>query len=319
MVAYFFSPNYEPEWGEHVFPVEKYRLVAQRLLREGVAEALLEPAAALEEQVALVHRREYLARLRELTRTPELGIMEFEVPVSARVLDAFYWTAGGTIAAARQALEEGAAGNVGGGFHHAFADHGEGFCLINDLAVAIRVLQKEGRIRKAAVIDLDVHQGNGTARIFRGDPAVYTFSMHQEHNYPIKEVSSWDIGLDDLAGDDEYLSHLRPAVPRILDEFKPELVLYQAGADGYREDKLGGLRLTIEGLAERDRIVYRECRARKVPVAATLGGGYAQRTEDVVAIHVNTLRLLKETVRPPGSGQTPRPETGDPRPEGRER
>ncbi len=292
MTALFWSPRYELDWGEHVFPIEKYRLVADRLRAAGLA--LTEPPPATDEELALVHPPAYLARLRELARTPELGVVEFEVPVTERVIESFVLATGGTIAAARRALEEGAAGNVSGGFHHAFADRGEGFCLINDLAVAIRVLQRERRIARAAVIDLDLHQGNGTARIFARDPSVYTFSIHQEHNYPVKERSTWDIGLDDGTGDVEYLTHVRSAVPKILDEFRPDIVLYQAGADPYREDKLGALALTIDGLAERDRIVTRECRARRVPVAATLGGGYARRTEDVVAIHFNTLRILAE-------------------------
>lgn len=292
MASYVYSPKYELEWAEHVFPTEKYRLTAERLRREGAVREFLEPAPATEEELALVHAPAYLKRLRELTKTPELGYFEFEVPVTSAVVETFVVATGGTILAARRALEEGAAANVCGGFHHAFADHGEGFCLINDLAVAVRVLQREGRIARAAVIDLDLHQGNGTARIFADDPTVYTFSMHQEHNYPIKERSTWDIGLDDFTGDEEYLGYLRPAVPKILDGFRPDLVVYQAGADPYREDKLGGLRLTIEGLAERDRIVYRECRARRIPVVVTLGGGYARRTEDVVTIHVNTLKLL---------------------------
>ncbi|MBI2931760.1 MAG: histone deacetylase [Planctomycetes bacterium] len=291
--TYVYSPRYALEWGEHVFPVEKYALVAERLAQKGIT--LVEPPPATDAELERVHTKAYLARLRELTRTPELGYPEFEVPVTERVIETFRLATGGTILAARRALEEGAAANLSGGFHHAFADHGEGFCLINDLAVAIRQLQHEGRIRRASVIDLDLHQGNGTARIFADDPSVYTFSMHQEHNYPRKERSTWDIGLDDGTGDEEYLEHVRQAVPKILAEFQPDLVLYQAGADPYREDKLGGLALSIEGLAERDRIVYRECRARRRPIAVTLGGGYARRTEDVVAIHANTLTLLAES------------------------
>ncbi|MBI4563613.1 MAG: histone deacetylase [Planctomycetes bacterium] len=293
MTTYVYSPRYGPEWPDHVFPTEKYRLVAERL--KAIGEALVEPEPATREQILLVHTREYLDRLDAMTSTPALGYFEFEVPCSRQVVDAFRYAAGGSILAGRLALREGAAGNVGGGFHHAFAAHGEGFCILNDLAIMIRVLQKEGLIRRAAVIDLDLHQGNGTAHIFRSDPDVYTFSMHQENNYPVKQRSTWDIGLDDFTGDDEYLKRLRDAMPKILDGHKPDLVVYQAGADCYKEDKLGLLKLTIEGIAERDRIVYRESRARGLPVAATLGGGYPAKTEDVVTIHFNTLKLLVET------------------------
>ena len=296
MAVHAYSARYEPDWPDHVFPTEKYRLVAERLRAAG--KTLVEPDAATREQLLLVHTPEYLDRLERMTESPELGYMEFEVPCTRTTVEAFKLSAGGSILAARRALEDGAAGNVGGGFHHAFADRGEGFCLINDLAVLIRVLQAEGRIRRAAVIDLDLHQGNGTARIFRDDPDVYTFSMHQEHNYPVKERSTWDIGLDDYAGDDDYLPLLREAVPKILDGHKPDLVVYQAGADCYEQDKLGLLKLSKGGIAERDKIVYRACRERKLPVVTTLGGGYPIRTEDVAEIHSRSLLLLDD---PPGS------------------
>ena len=294
MTIYTYSSRYEPDWPDHVFPMEKYRLVAEKLRAAG--KTLVEPEPADREQLLLVHTPEYLDRLELMTGTPELGYMEFEVPCTRTTVEAFKLAAGGSILAGRRALEDGAAGNVGGGFHHAFAGHGEGFCLINDLAVLIRVLQKEGRIRRAAVIDLDLHQGNGTAKIFEDDPDVYTFSMHQEHNYPIKQRSTWDIGLDDFTGDDEYLGLLREAMPKILDTHKPDLVVYQAGADCYEQDKLGLLKLTLGGIAERDKTVYRACRERKLPVVSTLGGGYPRRTEDVVAIHSRSLLLLDEAL-----------------------
>jgi acetoin utilization deacetylase AcuC-like enzyme len=294
VTVYAYSSRYEPDWPDHVFPMEKYRLIAERLRAGG--KALVEPDPATRDDLLLAHTPEYLDRLERMTETPELGYMEFEVPCTRTTVEAFKLAAGGSILAGRRALEEGAAGNVGGGFHHAFADRGEGFCLINDLAVMIRVLQKEGRIRRAAVIDLDLHQGNGTAKIFEGDPDVYTFSMHQEHNYPVKEKSTWDIGLDDYTGDDEYLTRLREAMPKILDGHKPDLVVYQAGADCYEHDKLGLLKLTMGGIAERDKTVYRACRERKLPVATTLGGGYPKHTADVVAIHSRSLLLLEESL-----------------------
>ena len=287
MARFVWSGKYRLDWPEHVFPVDKYDRIRARL------GETLEPEPATEEQLLLVHTPGYLEFLRWAGRSPDQGCSIFEAPCSDRVLEAFRYAAGGTILAGRLALEEGAAANVGGGFHHASAARGEGFCLINDIAVAIRVLQKEGRLRRAAVVDLDLHQGNGTALIFRGDPDVFTYSMHQEHLYPPKERSSLDVGLESCTGDGEYLEKLRASLPRVFDS-GPELVVYQAGADPYREDQLGSLRLTMEGLRERDRCVFEECRRRGVPVAVTLGGGYARRTEDVVTIHLNTLQLLAE-------------------------
>jgi len=287
MVRYVHSARYRLDWPGHVFPTEKYDRVRARL------GEVLEPEPATREELLLVHTEGYLRFLEEISREPERGYSIFEVPCSPEVVEAFRWAAGGTILAGRLALGEGAAANVGGGFHHAFADRGEGFCLINDIAVAIRVLRREGRLRRAAVVDLDLHQGNGTARIFQGDPDVFTFSIHQEHLYPVKERSSLDVGLDACTGDAEYLEKLLAALPRVF-ESRPEIVVYQAGADPYKEDQLGSLRLTMEGLRERDRIVFEACRRQGVPVAVTLGGGYARRMEDVVDIHVNTLRLMAE-------------------------
>ncbi len=288
MVKYVYTPDVAPEWPGHVFPVEKYRLIMELLERPTVR-----PEPATDGELLLVHTRAYLDLLESLTQAPELGERLFEAPCTRRTVDAFRFAAGGTILASRLALDHRAAANVGGGFHHAFADRGEGFCLINDIAVAIRVLQKEGRLRRAAVVDLDLHQGNGTARIFAGDPSVFTFSMHQEHLYPLKEPSSLDIGLAGCTRDEEYLDLLSGALPQVIDS-RPDLVVYQAGADPYVEDKLGSLELTKEGLSERDRRVFEACRGAGIPAAVTLGGGYANRVEDVVEIHLNTLRRLEE-------------------------
>jgi acetoin utilization deacetylase AcuC-like enzyme len=282
---FFYHPHYTLAFGEHVFPVRKYERVAARFPTEPAREAT-------EDELLLVHTPAYLARLRELTKTPERGYAEFEVPVYEAVLRAFRWSTGGSIEAARRAMDTGRAANVGGGFHHAFADRGEGFCLLNDLAVLIRVLQRDGRIRRAAVVDLDLHQGNGTARIFQGDASVFTFSMHQENLYPRKERSTLDIGLDEFTADDEYLSLLGKALPQVW-EWKPDLVVYQAGADPYEHDRLGQLKLTKRGLAERDAIVIGESRRRGLPIVVTLGGGYAEREEDVVEIHSATLSALR--------------------------
>lgn len=281
---FFYHPKYTLSFGDHVFPVRKYAKVAERF-------PVVPAREATDEEILLVHTRAYLERLRALTKTPQLGYREFEVPVNEAVLDAFRWSTGGSIEAAREAMKTGRAANIGGGFHHAFADRGEGFCLLNDLAILIRVLQRDGAIRKAAVVDLDLHQGNGTARIFEGDASVFTFSMHQENLYPRKERSTLDIGLDDFTSDAEYLSLLQDALPRVLD-WKPDLVVYQAGADPYEHDQLGNLRLTQSGLAKRDDFVIRESRKRGLPIVVTLGGGYPTREEDVVEIHSATLSAL---------------------------
>jgi acetoin utilization deacetylase AcuC-like enzyme len=300
MVKYVYSAKYRLDWPGHVFPVEKYDLIRARL------GEVLEPEPATREQLLLAHTPGYLDYLEWVSRSPERGGAAFEAPCSPRVLEAFRCATGGTLLAGRLALREGAAANVGGGFHHASAGRGEGFCLINDIAVAIRVLQKEGLVRQAAVVDLDLHQGNGTALIFQGDPSVFTCSIHQEHLYPPKERSSLDVGLESCTGDGEYLEKLRASLPRVF-ESRPELVIYQAGADPYEEDQLGSLRLTMEGLRGRDRFVFEECRRRGVPVAVTLGGGYARRTEDVVTIHLNTLRLLEEVFSGASAPRPPAP------------
>jgi acetoin utilization deacetylase AcuC-like enzyme len=207
---------------------------------------------------------------------------------------------GGTTLAAREALTRGFGVNLGGGFHHACPDHAEGFCYLNDIAVAIRTLQHEGRVLRAAIVDCDVHQGNGTARAFRGDDTVFTFSLHQQRNYPTpKEPGDLDVGLDDGTGDAEYLERLEQALERVW-ESAPELVIYQAGADPYREDQLGGLALTIEGLAARDLMVLEGGARRGVPVAVTLGGGYARRLDDTVQIHLATCRQVFALARGEG-------------------
>jgi acetoin utilization deacetylase AcuC-like enzyme len=221
--------------------------------------------------------------------------MLLEIPYSRELVDAVWLAAGGSIAAARCALCDGFGANLGGGFHHAYADHGEGFCAIHDVAVAIRRLQADGAIRKAIVVDTDVHHGNGTAAIFRNDPSVFTISIHQLNNYPgHKPPSSIDLNMADRVDDEEYLGALLPAVQKSLDEFRPEILFYVGGADPFCEDQLGGLSLTKKGLMERDRRVFEEARQRGIPVATTLAGGYARRVEDTVRIHVNTILAARE-------------------------
>jgi acetoin utilization deacetylase AcuC-like enzyme len=210
-------------------------------------------------------------------------------------VDAVWLAAGGSILAAQCALRDGFGANLGGGFHHAYPDHGEGFCAIHDVAVAIRRLQADGAIRKAIVVDTDVHHGNGTAAIFSGDASVFTISIHQENNYPgHKPPSNIDLHMMDRVDDDEYLGALLPAVQKALDEFRPQLLFYVGGADPFCEDQLGGLSLTTKGLKERDRRVFQEARRRGIPVATALAGGYARRVEDTVRIHVNTILAARD-------------------------
>jgi len=200
--------------------------------------------------------------------------------------------AAGTILALKLALQEGFVYHIGGGFHHAFSEHAEGFCYINDIACGIMRLKKDGLAKRSAVIDCDLHQGNGTAKIFENDPDTFTFSIHQEHLYPVKQRSDLDIGLPDFAGDEEYLGHLREKMPWILDTHKPDIVVCNAGADPYKDDKLGTLQLTKEGLRQRDRIVFEECKNRKIPVGVVLAGGYAEKLEDLVDIHFTTFEEM---------------------------
>jgi acetoin utilization deacetylase AcuC-like enzyme len=284
------SPSYEVDIGPHVFPTTKYALVRRALVGEGWLreDEVRAPEPPSDAELLRVHTAEYLADLRGLRWTHRTQVSE--LPVTREIVDAYVLGAGGTTVAGREALEHGTAVHLGGGFHHAFADHAEGFCYVNDLAVAIRTLQHERRITRAAVVDVDVHQGNGTAHLFEGDPSVFTVSLHQEWNYPSPKMrSSLDVGLADRTGDEEYLARLADAVERVW-EFGPDLVLVQAGADPYRDDQLGGLSLTMDGLDRRDRMILEGCASRGVPSVVTLGGGYARRLEDTVEIHSQTCR-----------------------------
>jgi acetoin utilization deacetylase AcuC-like enzyme len=297
--AVIYSPRYYSDIGPHVFPVEKFRLLHEQLIHAGDVplEEVIEPAPASREELLQVHTPAYLEDLERLRWTERTAMSE--LPLSHQIVHAYVLMAGGTVRAAREALARGAGINLGGGFHHAFADRASGFCYINDIAVAIRALQREGRIRRAAVVDLDVHQGNGTAVIFQRDRDVFTFSMHQEHLYPVKEISDLDIGLDDHIGDEDYLALLATALPRVLEAHEPELVVYQAGADPYQDDQLGSLGLTMDGLERRDRAVLEGCARLGIPVVVTLGGGYARRVSDTVRIHLHTCRVALGLGAPP--------------------
>lgn len=287
-----YSPKYEVDIGAHIFPTLKCRLIKERLVKEGIAakQDFIHPQKVTDEEVGLVHTAAYIEKLKTGTLT-YVEMLKLELPYSKDLVDASYLCAGGTILAARLALKEKIAVHLGGGFHHAYADHGEGFCVFNDVAIAIKVLQSGHLIKKAVVIDVDLHQGNGTAKIFQGDKNVFTFSIHQENLYPYpKEKSNWDIGLEDGCGDKKYLEFLKEAIERIIREFKPDFAVYLAGADPYQDDQLGSLDISLAGLKERDEFTLRSLYKNNVPVAIVLGGGYACDIEDTVTIHANTVK-----------------------------
>jgi acetoin utilization deacetylase AcuC-like enzyme len=319
-----YSEDYFLPIGSHVFPAEKYRRVHDQLLATAVAEPsdFVTPQPASDQDILLVHTPLYVQKLKTGTLSPSEE-MQMEIPYSPELVRAFWLAAGGSILAAEHALRDGLGLNIGGGFHHAFPDHGEGFCMINDVAVAIRRMQRDDKIRAAMTVDCDVHHGNGTAAIFAGtrtpsDPLpstspstlkpapagkmrhahagdVFTISLHQHNNYPAwKPHSSIDVDLPDGIGDDDYLAWLDNALSSGLRQFEPDLICYIAGADPYREDQLGGLALTLEGLKRRDELVFRVARARNIPVMVTYAGGYARNVEDTVTIHCNTVIAARE-------------------------
>ena len=292
-----YDERYDLNLGSHVFPSHKYRLIHDRLLENKLAapEDFLAPQPASDEDILRVHSQDYVYKLKSGSLTRE-EILRMEVPYSKKLVEACWLAAGGSILAAQRAMQDGWAANIGGGFHHACPDHGEGFCVIHDVAVAIRRLQADGSIERAMVVDTDVHQGNGTAEIFGGDSEVFTLSIHQEHNYPVpKPASTVDINLPDGIGDEDYLAILERHLHQAFHDFSPQLIFYVAGADPYREDQLGGLALTMEGLKRRDVLVFDYARRNAAPVAITLAGGYARKLEDTVSIHVNTILAARDT------------------------
>jgi acetoin utilization deacetylase AcuC-like enzyme len=293
-----YHEEYDLQLGSHVFPSQKYRMVREALIAENVASAedFLKPEPAADIDVLRVHTADYVHRIKSGTLTASEQ-MVLEIPAGPETVRAFWLAAGGSILAGQHAMKDGFAANIGGGFHHAYSGHGEGFCMIHDVAIAIRRLQVDGVIHTAMVVDTDVHHGNGTAAIFAKDESVFTLSIHQERNYPSpKPPSNIDLHLPDRIGDDEYLNILGEGMFRALEQFPPDIIFYVGGADPYREDQLGGLALTIEGLRERDRMVFEHARRRKVPVAITLAGGYARRVEDTVKIHVNTIVAARDVL-----------------------
>jgi acetoin utilization deacetylase AcuC-like enzyme len=294
-----YHSHYDLNLGPHVFPSQKYRMIREQLLADGIAteKDFLIPELPCDEEILRVHSKDYVYKLKTGTLSPA-EVLRLEVPYSKELVEAVWLAAGGSIVAGNRALADGFAANIGGGFHHACSDHGEGFCAIHDVAVAIRSLQFHKTIQNAMVVDADCHQGNGTAEIFGGDATVYTLSIHQENNYPYpKPKSTIDIDLPDGIGDADYLAILEKHLHRAFQGFLPDILFYVAGADPYREDQLGGLKLTIEGLIKRDALVFDYARRHGVPVAITLAGGYARQVTDTVRIHVNTIVAAREAAQ----------------------
>ena len=290
------SPAYEVELGPHVFVTAKYRLARERLIADRTLTEgdFVPPIAASRDELARAHTDDFLSKVE--TDSPSFGERaRLEVPLTEELRKAMALSCGGTLPTARSALEDGVAVHLGGGFHHAYAGHGEGFCLYNDVAVAVRALRAEDVVERVAVVDLDVHHGNGTAAIFAEDDDVLTFSMHQQNNYPsLKPPSDLDVGLPDGTEDADYLDLLDRALGDVLGEPAPELIVYLAGADPYEHDQLGGLTLTLGGLRRRDRMVLERAGERRIPIAVLMAGGYAYELNDTVSIHVAT---VEEAVR----------------------
>ncbi|HEX6057820.1 MAG TPA: histone deacetylase [Gemmatimonadaceae bacterium] len=277
----------------HRFPIAKYALLRERVLAEGLVapERMHEPARVALDDLLLAHEPAYVRALVEGT-LDDAAMRRIGLPWSEHLVERSFRAVGGTCEAAEAALRDGVAVNLAGGTHHAFPGHGEGFCVFNDAAVAIRRLQRDGRVARAAIVDLDVHQGNGTHAIFAGDATVFTFSMHGERNFPFHKVPGrLDIELPDGCDDARYLDELARALPRVLAESSPDLVVYLAGADAHEGDRLGRLRLTFDGLARRDAMVLESCRDVGIPVAVTIAGGYGRNIDDTVAAHVGTVRV----------------------------
>ncbi|HEV8384047.1 MAG TPA: histone deacetylase [Candidatus Acidoferrales bacterium] len=292
-----YHDRYDLNLGAHVFASQKYRLVRETLLREKLADEgdFLAPQPATDADVLRVHSQEWVRKL-QTGKLSLIELMRLEIPYSKETIEAFWAAAGGSILAGQRALEDGICVNIGGGFHHAFPDHGEGFCAIHDVAIAIRRLQFDKAVATAMVVDTDVHHGNGTAEIFGGDGDVFTLSIHQENNYPYpKPPSNIDLHLPDGIGDADYLAILEKHLMQAFHDFHPEVLFYVGGADPFMEDQLGGLRLTLDGLQQRDRMVFDHARRLSVPVAVTLAGGYARRVEDTVRIHVNTILAARDS------------------------
>ncbi|WP_341227804.1 histone deacetylase [uncultured Arcticibacterium sp.] len=297
MLKIAFSPIYIYELPDgHRFPMEKYELIPAQLLHEGTVteENFFHPTALEDEQILLTHTAEFLNKLKTQTLSRK-EIRAIGFPMSAKLIDRGRYIANGTLQCARYAIEHGIAMNIAGGTHHSYADRGEGFCIYNDIAIAANILLKEGTFSKILIVDLDVHQGNGTAKIFENEPRVFTFSMHGAKNYPLrKEKSDLDIGLEDNTTDKFYLKTLKDVLPKIMEDVKPEMVFYLSGVDILETDKLGRLSVSIEGCKERDRFVLQTCKDLNLPLCISMGGGYSPAIRDIVEAHANTFRLAND-------------------------
>jgi acetoin utilization deacetylase AcuC-like enzyme len=292
----FYTPRYYADIGPgHVFPIRKFELVRDKLLAEGTVEPaeIVEPGPAPLEDVLLVHTTDYVSRLCSGNLSPK-EIRRLGLPWSESLVQRSFYAVGGTLAATRASLAAGYSSNLAGGTHHSFPERGEGFCVLNDVAIAIRAMRERKLFQRAAIVDCDVHQGNGTATIFAGDMDTFTFSIHGANNYPLfKAESTLDVELADGTSDTEYLETLAKHLPSVF-AAEPEIVFYLAGADPYRGDKLGRLAVSIDGLRERDAYVLRQCYEREVPIVTVMSGGYGKDINDTVEIHCNTIRMVKE-------------------------
>ena len=298
MLELYYADNFElPLPENHRFPMSKYRLLRERLDACGFADRLQlqNPPAATDEQLLLVHTSDYLQRLKcgELS---DLEVRRIGFPWSEKMVERSRRSTGASISAGFAAIESGVAGNLAGGTHHSFADHGQGYCVFNDVCVAAKCLQEQGLIQNALIIDCDVHQGNGTAAITKDDSSMFSFSMHCQKNYPFKKMASdLDVALPEGTGDDEFLNALQMSLDGIFTDFDADIVFYLAGADPFEGDRLGLMRLTKEGLQQRDEIVFSECRKRGIPLAFCMAGGYAPEVEDIVDIHFGTVKTAFDT------------------------
>ncbi len=292
-----FSSIYKYQLPEgHRFPMAKYTLLPEQLLYEGTVEEanFFKPKALSEADILRTHTRTYWDQLKELT-LPRREARKIGFPLSKQLVERGTVISGGTIQCALYAMQHGISMNIAGGTHHSFTDRGEGFCLLNDIAIAANYLLHHQLAAKILIIDLDVHQGNGTAQIFQNEPRVFTFSMHGENNYPLrKEKSDLDIGLPDGLEDAPYLHILKEKLPFLIDSVQPDFIFYLSGVDVLKTDKLGRLGMTMQGCKERDRLVLEACKLHEIPVAISMGGGYSERLATIIDAHANTYRLAQE-------------------------
>ena len=297
MIRIAWSPDYAHDLPVgHRFPMLKYDLLPQQLMHEGNISKvqLFQPNLLDESKLLLVHDEKYWNNLKNLSLSAP-AMRKTGFPHTKELIERELMIMQGTLDCAMHAMDSGIALNIAGGTHHSFADRGEGFCLLNDFAIASRVLLDQKVVTKVMIVDLDVHQGNGSAKIFENDPSVFTFSMHGSKNYPMhKENSDLDLALNDGTEDDEYLLLLNQHLPHILDSFQPDIIFYQCGVDVLESDKLGRLALTIQGCKQRDRLVFEEAIKRTIPVVCAMGGGYSEEIKLIIEAHANTFRLADE-------------------------